>query len=44
MWPDKYGTYKPFNKQKKNGYQKRRASKGCFGNKRNDDKMIEVRR
>lgn len=39
MWP-KYGEYQWFGKHKKNGYQKRKTAKGCFGRNRNDLKLI----
>lgn len=39
MWP-KYGEYQWFGKQKKSGTRKRKQSKGCFGNKRNDTKLV----
>jgi hypothetical protein len=37
----KYGEYFIFGKHKKNGTQKRKQSKGCFGSKRNDEKLIK---
>jgi len=41
MWPEKFGEYRWFGKHKKNGYSKRKQSKGCSGNKRNDSNLIK---
>lgn len=40
MW-SKHGEYQWFGKHKKNGTGKRKQAKGCFGNHRNDMKLVK---